>query len=120
MGFGLHISAFWGVSLKVSKMQDLATIIQFEYTSETFDQVWYNLSFLNCVKGTEGKDPSACPGWERGVQAVCGSGDMFQCKANEYCDQSGYFIPENGYQPGAPVKTCKKSEGIVFELCAMV
>jgi hypothetical protein len=66
-----------GVSLKVSEMQDFATIMQFEYISETFDQVWYNLSFLNCVKGTEGKDPSACPGWERGVQAVCGSGDMF-------------------------------------------
>ncbi|KAF2787458.1 hypothetical protein K505DRAFT_197820, partial [Melanomma pulvis-pyrius CBS 109.77] len=105
-----------GVSLKVSKTDNFAwPIMQFEYTAESSDIVWYNLSFLDCVKG---KDASACPGWEYGVQAVCGSGDSFRCEPNEYCDKNGYFIPEGGYLPTSPVKQCKKSGGVTFELCA--
>lgn len=110
-----------GVSLKVSKTNNFAwPIMQFEYTAEAFDLVWYNLSFLDCVQGYKGKDASACPGWEHGLQAVCGSGDSFRCKPNEYCDKMGYFIPEGGNNLTSPVKQCKKSQGVTFELCAAV
>jgi hypothetical protein len=119
-----------GVSLKVSNTTSLVNVTQFEYTAkaEGVGEVYYDISFLDCLtvkKNTDARDKnsidaSACPGWYAGVQAVCGSGGEFQCKAEEHCFQDAYWTPENDYQPGAPVYKCKKSGGITFELCAMV
>ncbi|KAF2706047.1 hypothetical protein K504DRAFT_343068, partial [Pleomassaria siparia CBS 279.74] len=105
-----------GVSLKVSNPPN-TTVTQFEYTAMPNDVLWYNISFLDCLLTSAGKtDPTQCPGWEAGIQAVCGV-TSFKCDPEEYCTTSAYFVAEYGNKPGAPVHVCKQSEGLAFEIC---
>jgi hypothetical protein len=108
-----------GISLKLSKTEDLSKPMQFEYTVWPNDhtQVSYDISYLNCMNGK--KDLSDCVGHEGGIQAVGGGdGSDFYCLAGQPCDQQAYTVAEFGYLPGAPVGACKVSQGIAFELCA--
>lgn len=111
-----------GISLKLSKTQDMRNPMQFEYS------VWpdkktvsYDISYLDCMKNSKGeKDLSGCVGHEGGIQA--GAGDkscpVYHCIANEWCDQQAYVVAEFDYKPGAPVGACAVDKGIAFELCA--
>lgn len=108
-----------GISLKLSKTEDLSKPMQFEYTVWPGDhaQVSYDISYLNCMG--DGKNLNECVGHEGGIQAIGGgSGAEFYCLAGQACDQQAYTVAEFGYLPGAPVSACKVSEGIAFELCA--
>ena len=116
----LRILPAGGISLKVAKSSSIhAPITQFEYTAEGGDKVWYNISFVDCALGEDRRDITKCPGLDGGVRAVCGEEkDGFKCLPEGYCDKQAYFIPEAGGTSNPPVKVCKISEGIAFELCA--
>lgn len=76
---------------------------------------------MDCAVGESRRDITKCPGLDGGVRAVCGAEkDGFKCLRGEYCDKQACFIPEAGGAPNPPVKVCKISEGIAFELCAAV
>lgn len=111
-----------GISLKVSKTQDMRNPMQFEYSVwPNKETVSYDISYLNCMKNTKGeKDLSACVGHEGGIQAGAGDDSCpdYVCKANEWCDQQAYVVAEFDYKPGAPVGACAIEKGIAFELCA--
>ncbi|KAH8725776.1 hypothetical protein GQ44DRAFT_680477 [Phaeosphaeriaceae sp. PMI808] len=108
-----------GISLKISKTEDDSRPMQFEYAVNN-TMVWYDISYLNCMKNTKGeKDLSGCAGHEGGIQAV-GSGDcpQYHCLADQWCDTKAYVVAEFDYKPGAPVGACSVDKGIAFELCA--
>jgi hypothetical protein len=93
--------------------------MQFEYTAmaKPDGKLWYDLSLIDCINTKEG-----CPGHEGGFRAVGGDGSTcksFTCRKSEPCNTQAYIIPENGYQPNAPVGVCSVEAGVVFELCAM-
>ncbi len=113
-----------GISLKVSKSDTMQNPMQFEYTVwNNKNKVSYDTSFLDCLKNDHGqKDLSACPGAEKGIQAVAGAGHTicpnFFCLGGEWCDQQAYVVAEFDYKPGAPVGACPVDQGLAFELCA--
>jgi hypothetical protein len=110
-----------GVAMKISKSEDAANPMQFEYTVwSDHKTVSYDISYLNCQKHDgDAKNPSTCAGHDGGIQAV-GGGDckVFQCPAGQSCDAQAYTVPEFGYLPGPPVGGCTVDKGIAFELCA--
>ncbi|KAL6703529.1 hypothetical protein ACN47E_009554 [Coniothyrium glycines] len=114
-----------GISLKITKSKDMPKPMQFEYTVWPNGQtVSYDISYLDCMKVTNGKkDLDDCAGHDGGIQALGGTSndsvcpDYF-CLANELCDKQAYVEAEFGYQDGAPVGACGVAKGIAFELCA--
>lgn len=107
-----------GISLKVSKSQDMGNPMQFEYSVWTDEPtVSYDISYLNCMNGN---DLSACAGHDGGIQASAGddSCPAYHCIANEMCDKQAYVVAEFDYKPGAPVGACAVDKGIAFEFCA--
>lgn len=111
-----------GVSLKISKTQDTAKPMQFEYAVWTDEsKVSYDISYLDCMNTEDGaQDLSNCPGHEKGIQAMGGGegSPTYQCPANQWCDKHAYVVAEFGYKPGAPVGSCAVDEGVAFEICA--
>jgi hypothetical protein len=108
-----------GISLKVSNGTSAsAKVMQFEYTMQTDGQVWYDLSFIDCLNGVASYDASKCAGFDYGVKATAGQGCMsYTCPPGEVCAGQAYWLQENGYQDGAPVSQCAASKGLTFELC---
>ena len=110
-----------GVSLKISKSQDMHNPMQFEYSVWPDKRVVsYDISYLNCMNNKIDQDLSACAGHEGGIQARAGDDSCpdYYCMANEWCDQQAYVVAEFDYKPGAPVGACAVEKGIAFELCA--
>jgi hypothetical protein len=109
------------ISLKVSKTENMAKPMQFEYGVWTDKKtVSYDISYLDCMENTEGEqDLSACAGHDGGIQAVAGADcPTYHCVANEWCPTQAYVVAEFDYQPGAPVGACGIDKGVAFELCA--
>lgn len=97
-----------GTSVKVSKSDQLVAgkHTQFEYAI-TNNQLWYDISFVNCANG---QDASNCPGHEMGLamdspNAGCGK---VNCAGGSYCPTQSYYVdfpmPKLGLQD--PVFTC--------------
>lgn len=113
-----------GVSIKISKNSANPTdITQYEYSIAN-NQLWYDISFIDCAKaiaGSDSFDATACPGHEGGVSlgtvtAQQGGGGKFgaskvmtgcetlKCGPGEYCPYNAYYVPVPGnYQP---VRAC--------------
>ncbi|KAF1994915.1 hypothetical protein P154DRAFT_612566 [Amniculicola lignicola CBS 123094] len=113
-----------GISIKITSSSAdtlAAPHTQLEYTLAD-NKVWYDISFIDCVKKTvagEPSDGSECPGHGEGVQVVGGGKcEMLACQGGEYCPEEAYFEPEGGYKPISPNKACGVEEGVAFELCA--
>lgn len=112
-----------GVALKISKTQNAAKPMQFEYAiwKDGSNLVSYDISYLDCMKNSNGeKDLNDCAGHDGGIQALGGADNSpaYQCPANEWCDKQAYVVAEFDYKPGAPVGAVDVSKGIAFELCA--
>jgi hypothetical protein len=111
-----------GISLKVTKADDGAKPMQFEYAvwKDEKTRFSYDISYLDCMKNTNGeKDLSDCVGHDGGIQATSGPDcPTYQCVANEWCPVQAYVVAEFDYKPGAPVGSCGVEKGVAFELCA--
>ncbi|KAL5115001.1 hypothetical protein ACEQ8H_007110 [Pleosporales sp. CAS-2024a] len=95
-------------SLKVSKSDTLLAgqQTQFEY-SIINNQLWFDLSFVNCAQG---KSSANCPGADGGLSmsspnSACGKLD---CSAGSYCPTQAYFVDQPMLKLGIqePVFTC--------------
>lgn len=96
-----------GMSLKVSKSDQCNQPTQFEY-SIVNNQVWYDISFVDCAKG---EDASACVGHTEGLtmkgsSSSCGAID---CGAGKYCPSQAYYVDQPLIKLGIeePVYTCQ-------------
>ncbi|KAF2658865.1 hypothetical protein K491DRAFT_713118 [Lophiostoma macrostomum CBS 122681] len=108
----------FGIALKISNGTAATnTVTQLEYALDPSGDVWYDLSFINCI--VDGSyDAAKCPGHDYGLKAKAGQGCKdFTCGPNEVCIGQAYWLKENGYQGGAPVSQCAASKGLTFELC---
>lgn len=109
-----------GVSIKVSRTQAIEDITQFEYAFFSNGTLYYDISLIDCVQGT---NATMCPGWELGLRMVGGTDDgecgEWYCPPGEYCPADAYYVPWPGLKH--PVKMCsgKEKEGeISFVLCS--
>jgi hypothetical protein len=90
-------------------------VTQFEYTIS--DRYWYDISFIDCVNGQDGKK---CPGWAGGVKITAQGKDcaVAQCAPGAYCNKGGaYFQPKDDLA----TKSCgpgSKSGDITMTLCS--
>ncbi|PZD28837.1 hypothetical protein A1F97_10482 [Pyrenophora tritici-repentis] len=110
-----------GISLKVSKTEDMTKPMQFEYTVwDDKKTVSYDISYLDCMVEKDGqKDMTGCVGYETGIQAKSGDDcPTYKCVGNVVCAKDAYVVAEFGYQAGAPVGACNVNSGVAFELCA--
>ncbi|KAE8853186.1 hypothetical protein PTNB73_02495 [Pyrenophora teres f. teres] len=110
-----------GISLKVSKTEDMTKPMQFEYTVwDDKKTVSYDISYLDCMAEKDGqKDMTGCVGYETGIQAKSGADcPTYKCVGNVVCAKQAYVVAEFDYQPGAPVGACNVNSGVAFELCA--
>lgn len=96
------------VAIKVSKTSQLVAgaQTQFEY-SIVNNQVWFDLSFVNCANG---QSSSSCPGADKGLSmnspnSACGS---LSCAPGSYCPTQAYFVdtPVQKLGIAEPVFTC--------------
>ncbi|KAF2681436.1 hypothetical protein K458DRAFT_406437 [Lentithecium fluviatile CBS 122367] len=96
--------------------------MQFEYGVDG-SNVWYDMSFIDCVK--DGYDFSACAGegWAMGSESNC---KEFKCSGGEECCTQGYCDPYATGLTEQPVSGCggdqgytdSSAMGITIELCA--
>ena len=110
-----------GISLKVSKTEDMTNPMQFEYTVwDDKRTVSYDISYLDCMsKKDDQKNMTGCVGYDTGIQATSGADcPTYKCVGNVVCAKQAYVVAEFGYQPGAPVGACTADKGVAFELCA--
>lgn len=118
----LRVCSDGGISLKISKTQNAARPMQFEYAIwKDGKTVSYDISYLDCMNNDKGQqDLNDCPGHDRGIQAAGGAHDspVYQCPPGLWCDKQSYVVAEFGYQPGAPVGAVPAEKGMAFELCA--
>ncbi|KAF2646392.1 hypothetical protein P280DRAFT_512569 [Massarina eburnea CBS 473.64] len=108
-------------SLKVYR-EEASTPMQFEYGLAS-NNVWYDMSFIDCV--ASGSDFSACAGggWAMKANTNC---HAYSCTGGSECCTQGYCDPEaTGVDP-APNAGCGPDQGytdssdlgIVIELCS--
>jgi hypothetical protein len=108
-------------SMKISKTNAIVggKITQFEYVV-AFDQVWYDISFVDCAVGTSGAN---CPGHAEGLSVYAGDGrcGSIECPPNTYCPHQAYFIDMPMEKQGivAPVFTCPGA-GVRLDLTMQV
>jgi hypothetical protein len=98
-----------------------------EYGGDVKGIMYYDLSFLNCMKPNT-TDLTGCAGWKEGHQCQGGPGShVMACLPGEYCDRTSYTVPEYGQTPdnkswrgavAAPVATSQLADGLAWELCA--
>lgn len=81
-----------GSSLKISRTNQLIAgqHTQFEY-SIADDNIWYDISFVDCAKGSSASD---CPGHDMGLamdspEEACGKAI---CAAGSYCPTQSYYV----------------------------
>jgi hypothetical protein len=115
-----------GVALHVTSTTHIGPVMV-EYSAGNGDQLFYDLSFLDCmVKGTT--NLTGCAGWKEGHQCQGGNGSpVMKCLPNEYCDRTSYIVPEYGLTPEnkdsrnqvhAPVASTTLVDGLIWEICA--
>ncbi|KAH7392904.1 hypothetical protein BKA66DRAFT_509926 [Pyrenochaeta sp. MPI-SDFR-AT-0127] len=97
-----------GTSMKISKTNGLVggAHTQFEY-SIVNDQLWYDISFVDCAKGESASD---CPGHDLGLamdspEPSCGTAS---CAGGSYCPTQAYYVDYPMQKLGLqdPVFTC--------------
>ncbi|KAH8712148.1 hypothetical protein GQ44DRAFT_742542 [Phaeosphaeriaceae sp. PMI808] len=95
-------------ALKVSKSDQLVAgaHTQFEY-SLINNQIWYDISFVNCAKGNSADN---CPGHDKGLSmdssmSSCGK---VNCGGGSYCPTQAYYVDQPLLKLGIqePVFTC--------------
>jgi hypothetical protein len=95
-------------SFKISKTNQLVggKHTQFEY-SIINNQMWYDISFVNCAQG---ESSANCPGADGGLamsspNSACGS---VNCAPGSYCPSQAYFVDQPMLKLGLqePVFTC--------------
>jgi hypothetical protein len=95
-------------SFKISKSNQLVSgkHTQFEY-SIINNQLWYDISFVNCASG---QSSANCPGADGGLSmsspnSACGS---VNCAPGSYCPTQAYFVDQPMLKLGLqePVFTC--------------
>lgn len=110
-------------ALKVSKSNALLAgqHTQFEY-SIVNNQMWFDISFVNCAKG---QSSASCPGADAGLSmtspnSACGK---VHCAGGSYCPSQAYFVDQPMLKMGLeePVFTCPgagASMDINMKVCA--
>lgn len=97
-----------GTSVKISKTNQIVDgqHTQFEYTI-TNNQLWYDISFVNCAQGSSA---SNCPGHDGGLamdspNSACGKAN---CGSGSYCPTQAYYVdfPLKKLGLQDPVFTC--------------
>jgi len=94
--------------------------MQFEYGLQG-GNVWYDMSFINCLAA--GYDFSSCAGtgWSMSSMSNC---KAYACSSGEFCCTQGYCDPDGSAVSPAPNCACGANEGyeeselgITIELC---
>ncbi|KAG9186440.1 hypothetical protein G6011_09548 [Alternaria panax] len=111
-------------SVKISKTPSIVSgeQTQFEYNIVS-NQLWYDISFVDCAKGPQGAsgsfDASSCPGHNEGLAMdvtnnICGK---ISCDPGAYCPTQAYFVPQPYKELGIeePVFVCP-GDGTSFDL----
>lgn len=82
-----------GTSIKVSKSEQLSggSQTQFEYSIVGGNQMWYDISFVDCASGNSA---DKCPGHDLGLtmnspNQACG---VAQCSGGSYCPDQAYYV----------------------------
>ncbi|KAF2188057.1 hypothetical protein K469DRAFT_704331 [Zopfia rhizophila CBS 207.26] len=112
-----------GVSMKISKTNGLEAgkITQLEYAIRS-DQIYYDISFVDCAKG---KSAANCPGHDKGIridspESTC---RPLNCAGGTYCVKDAYFVDQPKIKLGVPepVLGCGKGKvgmDVYFKLCS--
>ncbi|ORX94825.1 hypothetical protein BCR34DRAFT_550131 [Clohesyomyces aquaticus] len=112
-----------GISLKISNTDQLlgGQQTQFEYAIAN-NQVYYDISFVDCAKGDSAAD---CPGHDKGlvIDSPLGACGPLDCPAGSYCPQAAYYVddPLAKMNIAAPVQGCGASPpdmDLYFRVCA--
>lgn len=112
-----------GISLKIRDLPRYqvapAGIIQVEYNLEpSKNDIWYDLSAVDCNRNLGPEDPSFCPLIQGGMKIYVPDADEKNCPP-AWCDATGCFntYTEHGFWKGEPSFRCDAGVDIMFETC---
>lgn len=112
-----------GISLKLRDLPKYriapAGIVQVDYKLEgSKNNLWYDLSAVNCNHAAGPEDPSFCPLIRSGMKVHVENADHAQCLP-AWCDADGCHntYKEHGSWKGEPTFRCDAGTNIVIEFC---
>jgi len=95
--------------------------MQFEYGIQS-GNVWYDMSFINCVSGSDDFSQCAGSGWSMGSIGTC---TTWACSGGSECCTEGYCDPTASAASQQPSAACGANQGysvsdlgINIQLCA--
>ncbi|KAF2873670.1 hypothetical protein BDV95DRAFT_605152 [Massariosphaeria phaeospora] len=95
-----------------------------KWNTGTTQEVWYDISLIDCVDKNNVENLTMCAGHESGLQAAVGTQDdgsrtcrTFTCAPGEFCQYDAYLYEENLNRPWSPNIKCPAEKGVIFEFC---